>query len=51
MLEPESVEEYFEWCLLHPSENAHLDWDASRSRHSELLGYLRWCKLKREETK
>ncbi len=49
MFEPETVEAYFEWCLLHPLAAAELDWDSYRGVHSELLGYTRWCAQKRKE--
>jgi hypothetical protein len=51
MLEPKSVEAYLEWRLLHPLEAAELDWNSQGGYHSELLGYVRWCKLKLAERK
>lgn len=49
MLEPETFEKYLEWRLLYPAEANQLDYDQYHDSHSELLGYLRWCKVKRIE--
>lgn len=51
MLEPGSVEAYFNWRLLHPAKDAELTLDAYSGGHSELLGYIRWCAMQREEAK
>lgn len=48
MFEPESLEEFFEWSLIYPARRSEIDWNPYGSYHSELLGYFRWCKLKRE---
>lgn len=55
MLEPESFELYLKWREANAIEAARLDWLPSNSYgdqggiHSELLGYLRWCKQAREK--